>query len=483
MTQVFPSTHDHECATDCRSHILEIEDLAYGGDGVARGLDGRAVFVPFTIPGERVEAEIVEEHRSYLRARLCGIRTAATCRVEPVCPLFGRCGGCQYQHIDYPEQVRFKCAQLRETLRRIGGFDELPPLDPIIVSPKRYGYRNKITLEPFIDTDGEPDYGFFSHAENGFLSVDECPLATPGINAAIAAAKAATGCAEYGGTDAKHVWSGADLSALSVGGACPAFDARPRASGLARRASAGECRQAGTIESGRRRPALQSASRGASERLLIRHPAQGPPRLYVGRPHPRLDWLVEEVGGMQVRVPPGSFWQVNARVTAELAALVASWAGEGANETLVDAYAGVGLFSLVIGNACRQGALIESDRAAVTAAKWNHRHCHVGGRRFIAGRTERVLPQLLENMESRRDMLVVLDPPRTGCDKEALRALLERPVGRIIYVSCNPTTLGRDLKRLCNQGTYSLTRLALADMFPQTSHFECVAELKRPGVV
>lgn len=395
------------------TQTITIHDLAYGGDGVGRAADGRAVFVPFTIPGEEVDVEIVEEKKRFFRGRLKKTRVTSEFRVEPKCPLFGRCGGCQYQHIAYAEQIRLKSGQLVETLRRLGGLDIDATVEPVIHSPKEYNYRNKLTLEPF-ERDGQLDYGFFSPGEGEFIPVAHCPLADPALN-----------------------------------------DLLP------------EARERGIARGTRK------------ERLLLRQPAVGAAHAFFGKPGARTDWLEEVVGGHRVKVPSHSFWQVNPAVGDQLAGQVARWSGNLPVDYLIDAYAGAGLFSMAAGDACKKVCLIESDVAAVKASQWNHRHLGLKGREFMIGRTEKILPGLLSRVEKNRDrMLIILDPPRGGCDRKVLEALLATPVRQIIYVSCSPAALARDLKYLCGDGGYQIENLALADMFPQTAHFESIVLLR-----
>ncbi len=401
---------------------VTVQDLAYGGDGVAKTPDGRVVFVPFTIPGEEVDIEIVSTRKNLARAKLLAIRQASPERVEPHCPYYGRCGGCQYQHLAYARQVDGKGRQLQAALTRLGKLAVLPPINPTIPSPNTYGYRNKLTLEPFIDGDGQLEYGFFSHVESGFIGIDACPLAHPEINALIPAAKQAAQA----------------------------------------RAAAGD-------------------QRTAPAKLLFRRPAGGGASFHVGQPHPRIDWLAEEVAGRTVRVPPAAFWQINPAVANLLATTASGWLTAANPEQLVETYAGIGVFSLALGKTIKQVWLIESDRLALTAARWNHQHYGLPGRQFVRAAAEKALPEILEALGAKRQRTVVLlDPPREGCAAAVIAALAARPVAAVLYISCNPTTLARDLQSLCGSGgPYRLGRLAMADMFPQTAHFETAAWLER----
>jgi 23S rRNA (uracil1939-C5)-methyltransferase len=219
---------------------------------------------------------------------------------------------------------------------------------------------------------------------------------------------------------------------------------------------------------------------GDFDRVLFRQPALGNPFFHCGVPHPRMDWIHEELAGKKVYVPAHSFWQVNGHLVDPLAGFVAELAATVGCERLIDAYAGVGYFSLALGPSVKAAVLVETDRQALAAARRNHQHWHVRGREFQRGRSEKVLPRVLAEMGTSLDAtLAILDPPRSGCGKEVLRALCEHPPKWVIYVSCNASTLARDLRSLTGEGGYAVERLALFDMFPQTAHFETVALLAR----
>lgn len=410
---------------------ITITDLALGGDGVGRLPDGCAVFVPFTIPGEEVEVEIVSAHKRFARARLVGVVKPSPDRVAPRCPLFGRCGGCQYQHMTYPAQVAAKTRQLRETLARLGGFRDALPEIAAVRSPHEFGYRNKLRLEPLSPAEAQRhgvSYGFHATDNETVLPVESCPIAMDSLNHLLAEKSVA--CSEL-------------------------------------RVACSKARNA------------QHETRNGTCSLTLRQPAAGDAVAFIGRPAADAPPLVERVLGHDVLVAPDGFWQVNPGVAAELVRLVAEWAAKEPAEHLVDAYGGVGVFGLAAAASCKRLTVIEMDSNAVRLARANFAAWGLANAKFMAQPTERALPRLLSVADSAPD--VILDPPRGGCDAALLDALVKHPPRRLLYVSCNPATLARDLRRLTQDGApFRLERLTLLDMFPQTAHFETMAVLAGP---
>ena len=403
---------------------LEITDIAFGGDGVARDDDGRVVFVPFTAVGDVADIDIVEVHSRFTRGRLRTIVEPGPGRVEPRCPHYGRCGGCRYQHLDDDTEIAAKVHQLHEVLERVGGFDSLPEPDPIVRSPESFGYRNKLRVEPIIspadaDVTANLEYGFCELDNETFFALDSCPLAAPALN-----------------------------------------DLLPKAQ--------------------RTQWARKNAARPYPGPLTLRVAADGRTELYFNRAPRRIPWLREELRGQEVSVPLGGFWQINTAVAQQLAETVAEWCCETPSKVLIDAYAGVGLFSLAVGDRVSRHMLIEQDRDALTAAEYNHRSRGIENVELLGGTAEKLLPKALRELRRKgAEACVVLDPPRSGCASRLIDALTRSAVSRIAYVSCNVGTLARDLKKLCKGTGFTVARLAFFDMFPQTAHFELAAFVTR----
>lgn len=384
---------------------LDITDLAYGGDGVGR-TDGRACFVPFALPGERVRARLTQETKRYARADVMEVLAPSPERIKPPCPYFGACGGCRYQHLDYAAQIRWKQKQVADILTRIGGFSA-PTLEPMIPSPRPYGYRNKITLHG----PGKP--AFLALNDRRLIPITHCPLATEPINAILREQLQRT------------LAEGENL--------------------VIRSNQAGEARWF-TECAGRR-----MASDGKS------------------------GLMTEKALAQSYDYPLNSFFQVNPEVFDQILATAGKRVETYDCSTLVDAYCGVGVFVLALTSRHQRGTGIEVDGEAITAAKTNATRQAAGHVQFLQGRAEARLERTLRNSPMERTCLV-LDPPRAGCSAPVLSAITKNRPRHILYLSCVPPILARDLKQLAQSG-YRLERVQPFDMFPQTAHIECLAEL------
>jgi tRNA/tmRNA/rRNA uracil-C5-methylase (TrmA/RlmC/RlmD family) len=364
---------------------LHIDSIAYGGDGVGR-VDDFVVFIPFTAPGERVKAEVVEAKKNYARARLIEVLQPSPDRTTPACPYYGECGGCQYQHLTYPAQLALKHQQIRELIRRLGGFADAP-IDPVIPCPSPLGYRNRIMVRSqWHKPEQRVAVGFLRAESRLLVEVDTCAIAEPALNDALAKVR----------------------------------NQPPPKGGI---------------------------------KVNLRVPPQ--------------DW----------DLPPDSFFQNNFHLLPALAETVRQRLQDGASRYLIDAYCGVGFFAIECAPVVDQFTGVEIDKHAIRAARRNLDRRGIRHGDFIAGPAEEWIPSLLQRFPSDRTA-VITDPPRTGCAPEFVDALrLSRPA-QVIYVSCHPATLARDLQRLCAGDHYRLARLTPLDMFPQTQHVECVADLR-----
>ncbi len=398
---------------------VHIDKVVYGGSGLGRLPDGRAVFVPFTAPGDEADIEVVTEHPRHAEAALRKLRSASVERVMPRCPHFEQCGGCQYQHLKYPAQVLIKRDQLTETLQRLGGLRELPPISEPTPSPQPYNYRNKLSMHRFEDEHGNPRFGFATRDGDASFTPDECHLPLPRL----------------------WQYAQAQLKTLAAHPETIPADAR---------------------------------------RITFRAPTEGDCIHFFDRGSPKSDWLTEDVGGQRFAVPPRAFWQANPGILPSLVDIVHNWINDG-GRALVDAYAGAGLFSVTCGAAFTERTVIETDRQALRAARQNHETQKGTPPQFLPMPAEVALKKCLQkNRRNLAGTTVLLDPPRAGCAPEVLRALTALKPRRLVYVSCDPATLARDLSKLTKTGNYRLQRLSMLDMFPQTAHFETVALLDQP---
>ena len=366
--------------------------------------EGQDIFVFGGIPGETVVAEVLRVRRKYVAARVVEVLEESDLRVEPRCPYYGECTGCQWQHLDYQGQLTVKQDKVVDALIRVGGFSD-PPVLTVLASPSQYGYRNHARFT--VGKSG--DLGFVNRETRQFIHIDHCLLMHQGINHLLTQLQD-----KCGETTQLAIRAGAETGDYLV---------QP------------------TLKD----PAVPIAT---------------------GQKHYR-----DSVQGRQFRVASPSFFQVNIDQAAQLVQAVRQTLELKGDELVVDAYAGVGTFAALLSVHVQRVIAVEESSAAVADAQEN---CQgLDNVEFSLGKTEEVLARLEEKPD-----VVVLDPPRAGCQPQALESLIRLGPRKIAYVSCDPETLARDLKVLCD-GHYRLEQVQPVDMFPQTHHVECVASLSR----
>ena len=355
---------------------LKIEDIAFGGKGVARE-QGKAVFVPYTIEQELVSAEIIREKKQFAEADLVEVKQSSPNRVTAECTYFGRCGGCAYQHVDYEHQLAIKWRQLHDALQRIGKLKDVP-MRPIVPSPRQYAYRNRITVHA---QDGV--IGFFRRDSHRLIDIERCPISRDEVNRALAELR-----------EQEHVRDG------------------------------------------------HYTLRSASE--------------------------------------PRVFSQINDDVAQALRDLIVDLVPPN-QELLIDAYCGAGFFAKALLDNFKRVIGIDWDRFAIAAAKQNTSEKET----YIAGDVENELTRSdgflavegeTRRLGRRRSLTIIIDPPATGLTEVVRKAISDLAPETLIYVSCNPATLARDLKEL--QHKFSINSVTPLDMFPQTAEIEVLAHLE-----
>ena len=436
---------------------LTIEKLIYGGDGLGRlPADekgrGKAAFVPFTLPGERIEAQVTEEKPGFVRASATRLVAPSALRVEAQCPYFQRCGGCHYQHADYPEQLKIKEEILKENLRRLAKMESIP--DPIVHVSPAWNYRNRTRLQVRLDSGFS--LGYFKASSHELLPIEQCPISSPLLNRALAVLWE-LGRARHVHDSVREVefFANDDDSQLQV-----ELYVNPR--------QGPEKEQAAAFAGYLRSALPEVATIYVFAQTL--GSARGVPLHITEQP------LWADVSGEffyrtkagALRVSGGSFFQVNRFLVEELVGIVARGRS---GEVALDLYAGVGLFSVALAASFHHIVAVESSQGSATDLKYNSPRNVKAVRSmvdaYLAGQGSKVRPDY-----------VVTDPPRAGLGDRVVRGLAKMGAPRLTYVSCDPATLARDLITLTGAG-YRVERLHLVDLFPQTYHIESVVELTR----
>jgi 23S rRNA (uracil1939-C5)-methyltransferase len=430
---------------------LTIEKLVYGGDGLARlpadaHGPGKTVFLPFVLPGEKVEAELLEDKRSFARGRAEKLLQVSPQRVAPPCPCFQRCGGCHYQHANYEHQLEIKAAILKENLRRLAKI-ELDAELQIHASPP-WNYRNRTRLK--VQTAPEFALGYYKFNSHDLLPVEQCPISSPLINRAITAlwqlgrsGRIANQVQEI------EVFADSADARLLVELCCAPDVVRASAIQLAEEVKSALPEAAGVV---------------VFTSLLATHsPAE--PREVAAAGERELTY---KVGSQSYRVSAGAFFQANRHLTEELVKIVAGSASGG---TALDLYAGGGLFSTALAKSFAQVVAVEPSPISFSDLSYNS----FGNVKTVRVTTEQFLKNHAAGLKP--DLLVV-DPPRTGLRESVVCELARLSSPRLTYVSCDPATLSRDLAGLLAAG-YRIEQAHLVDLFPQTFHLESVFQLAR----
>lgn len=410
---------------------IHLDDVGYTGECVGR-TDGMVVFAAFGLPGEDVVVEVDERKRRYARGRVVEVLNASPGRVAAPCPLFGTCGGCEWQHVDYAVEVAYKERIVGEHLRRLGGFSD-PPIRPILRAASPWRYRNQ---GRFSHRNGV--LGFTRRHSRAVLEVEDCLLMQEPIVAIIARLQ--------GRVPRLHqvvIRHGARTGSSLVAPHVPDV------------------------------PDVETGQPFYEETLLTRRFRVSAYSFFQASTLPAARPVPESVGPVSPEILP-----TDGLSQADLLALVVldRLALTGA-ESVLDAYSGVGTFTLLAAERARRVIGIEEARSATADAEHNARDA--GNVQLLTGRVEAVLPQVDVRLDA-----AILDPSRVGCAPGALAALLAIRPPRVVYVSCDPATLARDLKALC-ESAYDLVDVQPIDMFPRTHHVEVVATLaaRRSGLL
>jgi 23S rRNA (uracil1939-C5)-methyltransferase len=443
---------------------LRIDSLAYGGSGVAR-TNGFVVFVRSALPGDRVRARVTKVKRNHAEALTVAVLEADAPRQEAPCQHYPECGGCRFQDLAYEAQAEAKERQVREALQRIGGLED-PPLEPIVPAAEQFHYRNKLEYS-FTRTPEGPALGFHRAGRwDEVLEVERCWLTT-----------------DLGNAIRNTVRDWAREERLEP------YDQGAQ-TGYLRHLVVREGRNTGqalvmlVTAPGERfeRERLVELLQAFPQVRSIHWAVNDSPAEVTNLPSTVLwgeEAMEEELCGLRFRVRPGSFVQTNTGMAERLYALAGDYAGLTGSETVYDLYCGIGTIGLSLAARALTVWGVEVSEESVACALENMDLNGITNAAFFAGNVGQVLEELRERAGD--PDVVVVDPPRAGLAGKALRRVGRLGATRLVYVSCNPTTLAGDVKALVTEYGYRLERARPVDMFPHTPHVETVAMLRRSG--
>ena len=430
---------------------LEITRLAHGGQGLGH-LDGLAVFVPRTLPGDVADVRLVDRRKRHAFAELLGLRKASPLRIPAPCDLYDRCGGCHLQHLGYDGQLANKTQQVRDCVTRIGGLPEVPVL-PALASRNPFGYRNK-ALYHFDAASGA--LGLIERGRSAVLDVPQCRIGDARIDAVMQRVR--------------------DLAARQAGLRRALHQVQVQVG-----QRTGEALVTVVVKedvSEQTQKALWESLRDVADGLYMHRKTSVTPAVFDGATTHLggRTAIHEEVGGRRFEILPEAFFQVNSGQAERLYGLVLKAAALKPHDVALDLYSGGGSIALTLAPHCAFVHAVETSRRATLLAVRQAEQLGISNCEFRTGKVERILYRhLAQNV---RANVAVVDPPRAGCRPQALEALASMRVARIVYVSCSPPTLARDLRLLTELG-YRAERVQPLDMFPQTYHVECLAVLNR----
>ena len=444
---------------------VKIEDMGVDGEGIGKA-DGITLFIKDAVIGDVVQAKIMKMKKSYGYARLLEVLTSSPYRVEPKCPVSRPCGGCQLQALSYDKQLEFKENKVRNNLKRIGGFTDIP-MEPIAGMKEPYHYRNKAQFPIGRDKDGKLTAGFYAARTHSLIPVDECYLGAK-INEPILGKilqimeqehiepydeKTHTGLVRH-----ILIRFGFTTKEIMV---CFILNGKKLP------------KQEKFIAALTEIPGMTSISVNRNEKDT--NVIMGEKTITIWGS----DYITDYIGDIKYQISPQSFYQVNPAQTKVLYEKALEYAGLTGTETVWDLYCGIGTISLFLAQKAKKVFGVEIVPQAIADAKKNAALNDITNVDFFVGKAEEVYPSYVsEHKEEAKAEVIVVDPPRKGCEESLLSTIVSMAPERIVYVSCDSATLARDLKYLCGHG-YELKRVQAVDQFCQTGHCETVVLLSK----
>lgn len=438
-----------------------VEDLTHDGAGVAK-VEGYPLFVPGALPGEEIVIHVLKTLKSYGFAKLIEIKKASPFRVTAPCPVFDTCGGCQIQHMSYEGQMTFKQKLVRDAMTRIGKLPDVP-VHPVKGMENPWQYRNKSQI-PFGVQDGKVVAGFYQPRSHDIADTDTCLIQTPEADAIMVALKK-------------------NLVEIGIE---PYEEANHR--GMLRHVVVRKARATGEImvvlvTKKKKFAQAQRVIEVIQETVpevtsIVQNINHEKTNVIFGNETLTLwgkDVIEDRIGDVRFEISARSFYQINPEQTEVLYGQALKYAQLTGEETVIDAYCGIGTISLFLAQQAEFVMGVEIVPQAIEDAKRNAELNNLTNTLFEAGPAEQVIPRWYK--EGNKADVLVVDPPRKGCDEQLLHTILKQRPTRVVYVSCNPATLARDL-RILEDGGYRTKEVQPVDMFPQTTHVECVAWLE-----
>ncbi|HLQ95855.1 MAG TPA: 23S rRNA (uracil(1939)-C(5))-methyltransferase RlmD [Pseudogracilibacillus sp.] len=445
---------------------LTFTDITHEGNGVGK-VQGYPIFVPLVLPGETASIKVVKVNKKFGFGKLLEIKEASPERETPPCAVFHKCGGCQLQHMSYAMELQMKKNQVKNVMKKIAHMEDVP-VHPVIGMEEPWRYRNKIQI-PVGEKNGELITGFYRQRSHEIIDdMKTCIIQDhtgDDLQEAVRGIANDLGIRAYDETnhqgDLRHIIV---RSAYETGKAMIVLVTRTELT-----------------------PQLETLTEKITQTYpqvssVIQNINSARTNVILGKESRTLfgdDYLVDHMGELEFFISANSFYQVNPPQTKQLYEKALEFAAVDAGDTVVDAYCGIGTISLFLAQKAKQVYGVEIVPEAIQEAKMNAKQNNLDNVEFVVGKAETVMPQW--TADGLRPDVVVVDPPRKGCDETLLQAMMNMEPERIVYVSCNPSTLARDLRILADGG-YKTREIQPVDMFPQTMHIESVTLLEKRKV-
>lgn len=444
-------------------YTLTITDIGTHGEGIGK-IDGYTLFVKNTLPGEEVKVLVVKANKNYGYGKALEIIKPSPSRVEPPCPAAPRCGGCTLQHMDYKAQLLQKQNKVKQNIMRIGGFDNID-VEPTIGMDNPWNYRNKAQYPVSSDNKGI-NIGFYSLGSHKTINIDNCLIGSKKdpeiislVRKFIEENKIPVYNEETGKGLIRHIVirTGYYTDEIMV------------------------CLVVNSNNFKYKNKLIETLKPIESIKSIVINYNTARTNVILGQKCETIygnDYITDKIGDLKFKISPLSFFQVNPQQTYKLYSKALEFADLKGDETVIDAYCGIGTISLFLAQSAKEVYGIEIVPQAIENAIENAKLNNIENAEFYTGKSEDIVPELY-NTKGIHPNVMVVDPPRKGCDESLLNLMLDMKPEKIVYVSCDSATLARDLKILCSTGEYTIQKVQPVDMFPHSYHVETVCLLSK----